>query len=175
MEELRDLRTVLNRLAKRLEGDLRKLEAKVDKLIKLPDQMEIENLIKTMVWSMDLGDKDAWLKLWSDDIHYAVPQYDIDIRGKKALKEFGDTHIFNREKRSFSTLMNIMIDVTGDTATARDYYRHYGYPVNPETGEVSEEPSFSDGMHHYKLIKDEGVWKINSIEIYEHRRQEARR
>jgi ketosteroid isomerase-like protein len=175
MEDLRDLRNLLNRMAKRLEGDLRKLEAKVDKLMKLPDQMEIENLIKTLAWSMDLGDKDAWLKLWSDDVHYTVPQYDIDIRGKKALKEFGDTHIFNREKKRFSTLMNIMIDVTGDTATARDYYTHYGYPVNPDTGEASPEPSFSDGMHHYKLIKDEGVWKINSIEIYVHRRQEAQK
>jgi ketosteroid isomerase-like protein len=173
MEDLRGLRTVLNRMAKRLEGDLRKLEGKVDKLMKLPDRMEIESLIKTMVWSMDLGDKDAWLNIWSDDIRYTVPQYDIDIKGKKALKEFGDTHIFNREKKKFSALLNIMVDVTGDTATARDYYNHYGYAVNPDTSEVSAEPSFSDGMHHYKLVKDDGIWKINSIEIYVHRRQEA--
>ena len=162
-------------MAKRLETDLRKLEAKVDKLMKLPDQMEIENLIKTMVWSMDLGDRDAWLNIWSDDVHYVVPQYDIDIKGKKALKEFGDTHIFNREKKKFSALMNIMIDITGDTATARDYYTHYGYPVNPDSGEMAQEPDFSDGMHHYKLIKDEGIWKINSMEVYVHRRQETQK
>ena len=175
MEDLRDLRNLLNRMAKRLETDLRKLESKVDKLMKVPDQMEIENLIKTMAWSMDLGDRDAWLNIWSDDVHYVVPQYDIDIKGKKALKEFGDTHIFNREKKKFSALMNIMIDITGDTAIARDYYTHYGYPVNPDTGEMSEEPTFSDGMHHYKLIKDEGIWKINSMEVYVHRRQETQK
>jgi ketosteroid isomerase-like protein len=173
MEDLRDLRNLLNRMAKRLETDLRKLETKVDKLMKVPDQMEIENLIKTMAWSMDLGDRDAWLNIWSDDVHYAVPQYDIDIKGKKALKEFGDTHIFNREKKKFSALMNIMIDITGDTATARDYYTHYGYPINPDTGDTSEEPASSDGMHHYKLRKDEGIWKITSLEVYVHRRQES--
>jgi len=100
MEDLRDLKALLNRVAKRVETDVRKLEAKVDKLMKLPDIIETENLMKTMVWAMDLDDKDLWLSIWSDDIHYTVPQYNIDINGKKALKEFGERTIFNTEKKS---------------------------------------------------------------------------
>ncbi len=172
MEDLRDLRALLNRVAKRVETDVRNLEAKVDKLMKLPDIIEIENLMKTMAWAIDLDDKDLWLSRWSDDIHYTVPQYNIDIKGKKALKEFGEHTIFSTEKKKFSTLMNIMIDITGDTAAGKDYFSHYGYPINPETGKVSEERAISEGMHHYKFRKDEGVWKITKFEVYIHRREE---
>jgi hypothetical protein len=172
MEDLRDLRALLNRVAKRVETDVRKLEAKVDKLMKLPDIIETENLMKTMAWAMDLDDKDLWLSIWSDDIHYAVPQYNIDIKGKKALKEFGERAVFGNEKKRFSTLMNIMIEITGDTATGKDYFSHYGYPINPETGEVSEERAISEGMHYYKFRKDDGVWKITKFEVYIHRREE---
>lgn len=171
MEDLRDLRALLNRVAKRVETDVRKLEAKVDKLMKLPDIIEIENLMKTMVWAIDSDDKDLWLSLWSDDIRYAAPQHDIDIKSKKALKEFGERTVFGTEKRRFSTLMNLMIDVTGDTATGKDYFSHYGYPVNPETGEISEERAISEGMHYYKFRKDEGAWKITRFEVYIHRRE----
>ena len=99
MEDLRDLRALLNRVAKRVETDVRKLEAKVDKLMKLPDIIETEKLMKTMAWAMDLGDEDLWLSIWSEDIHYAVPQYNIDIKGKKALKEFGERAVFGNEKK----------------------------------------------------------------------------
>ena len=174
MEDLRDLRELLNRVTKRVETDARKLEAKVDKLMKLPDIIEIENLMKTMAWTMDLDDKDLWLSIWSDDIHYTVPQYNINIKGKKALKDFGERAVFNTEKRKFSTLMNIVIDVTGDTATGKDYFSHYGYPIDPETGKVSEERAISEGMHHYKFRKDEGVWKITKFEVYIHRREEPK-
>jgi ketosteroid isomerase-like protein len=172
MEDLRDLRTLLNRVAKRVETDVRKLEAKVDKLTKLPDIIEIGNLMKTMAWAIDLDDKDLWLSIWSNDIHYTVPQHNINIKGKKALKEFGERIVFGTEKRKFSALMNIVIDVTGDTAAGKDYFSHYGYPVNPDTGEVSEERAISEGMHHYKFRKDDGVWKITNFEVYIHRREE---
>jgi hypothetical protein len=172
MEDLRDLRALLNRVAKRVETDVRKLEAKVDKLMKLPDIIETENLMKTMAWAMDLDDKDLWLSIWSDDIHYAVPQYNVDIKGKAALKEFGERAVFGTEKKGFSTLMNTMIEITGDTATGKDYFSHYGYPINPDTGEVSEERALSEGMHYYKFRKDDGVWKITKVEVYIHRREE---
>ncbi len=45
----------MNRVAKRVETDVRKLEAKVDKLMKLPDIIEIENLMKTMVVGYRFG------------------------------------------------------------------------------------------------------------------------
>ena len=172
MEDLRDLREMLNRMAKRVETDVRKLETKVDKLMKLPDIIEIENLMKTMAWAIDLDDKDLWLSIWSDDIHYAVPQYDINIKGKKALKEFGEITVFGREKRKFSVLMNTVIDITGDSATGKDYFSHYGYPINPETGKVSEERAISEGMHYYKFSKNRGIWKITKFEVYIHRREE---
>jgi ketosteroid isomerase-like protein len=175
MEDLRDLRALLNRVTKRVETDGRKLEAKVDKLMKLPDLIEIENLMKNMVWAIDLGDKNLWLSIWSDDINYTVPQSSIDIKGKKALKEFSESSIFTTEKKRFSTLMNIMIEVTGNTATGKDYFTHYGYPINPKTGEVSEERAISEGMHHYKFRKGEdGGWKITKLEVYIHRREEPK-
>jgi len=172
MEDLRDLRTLLNHVAKGVETDVRKLEAKVDKLMKLPDIIEIGNLMKTMAWAIDLDDKDLWLSIWSDDIHYTVPQHNINIKGKKALKEFGERTVFGIEKRKFSALMNIVIDTKGETATGKDYFSHYGYPVNLETGRVSEERALSEGMHHYKFRKDEGAWKITKFEVYIHHQEE---
>lgn len=173
MEDLRDLRALLNRVTKRVETDVRKLEAKVDKVIKLPDMIEIENLMKNMVWAIDLGDKDLWLSIWSDDAHYAAQQESINIKGKKALREFGERSIFTNEKKRFTTLSNTVIEVTGNTATGKDYFTHYGYPINPKTGEVSEKRALSEGMHHYKFRRDEdGVWKITKLEVYIHRREE---
>ena len=55
----------------------------------------------------------------------------------------------------------------------RDYFTHYGYAVNPQTGEVSEERTVSEGMHYYKFRKDDGVWRIAKFEVYVHRREEA--
>ncbi len=175
MEDLRDLRALLNRVTKRVETDVRKLEAKVDKVIKLPDIMEIENLMKNMVWAIDLGDKDLWLSIWSDDANYIVQQENIDIKGKKALREFGERSIFPNEKKRFTTLSNTVIEVTGSTATGKDYFAHYGYPVNPKTGAVSQERALSEGMHYYKFRReDDGVWKITKLEIYTHRREDPK-
>jgi len=173
MEDLRELRELLNRVGKRVETDVRKLESKVDKLMKMTDVFELENLTKTMVWAMDLDDKDLWLSIWSDDIQYAVPQHNIVVKGKKELSEFSDRSIFNREKKRFSTLMNTMIEITGDTATGKDYFTHYGYAVNPQTGEVSLKRVVSEGMHYYKFRKYDGTWKIAQFEVYVHRLEEA--
>lgn len=170
---MEDLKSVLNRLVKDLEGDVKRLEAKIDRLMKLPDRIEIENLPKTMAWAMDSGDRQLWLSVWDDDIHYVVPQYNIDIKGKKALEEFGEVSIFSREERRFSAITNIMVDVRGDTATGRDYYMHYGFPIDPETGKASEERAFSEGMHFYEFGKRNGSWKITGFEVFLNRRQEA--
>jgi ketosteroid isomerase-like protein len=173
MEELRDLGDQLNRVGKKVGDGVRNLDIKVDKLMKLPDLFELENLTKTMVWAMDLDDKDLWLSIWSDDIQYAVPQHNIVIKGKKELEEFGEKSIFNREKKRFSTLMNTVIEIKGDMATGKDYFTHYGYAFNPQTGEVSEKRLVSEGMHYYKFRKDDGGWKIAKFEVYVHRLEEA--
>ena len=167
------MKAMLNRVVKSLETDVKGLEAKVDALMKLPDRIEVENLPKTMAWAMDSSDRVLWLSIWSDDIHYVVPQYDIDIRGKKALEEFGEMAIFAREERRFSALTNIMVDVAGDTATGRDYYMHYGYPIDPETGKASEKRALSEGMHFYEFGKRDGVWRITRFEVHLNRRVEA--
>ncbi len=171
---MEDVKSMLNRMVKSLETDVKGLGAKVDTLMKLPDRIEVENLPKTMAWAMDSGDRELWLSIWSDDIHYVVPQYDIDIRGKKALEEFGEAAIFTGEERRFSALTNIMVDVTGDTATGRDYFMHYGYPIDPDTGKASKERVLAEGMHFYEFGKEGGVWKITRLEVHLNRRDEAR-
>jgi ketosteroid isomerase-like protein len=169
---MEDLRSTLNRLGKRVEGDVNRIESKIDRLMRLPDRFEIEDLIKTMAWAMDSGDKNLWLSIWDDDIHYVVPQYGLEIRGKEAMKEFGESSIFTREERRFSALMNIMVEVKGDTATGKDYYMHYGYTINHETGQAAEDRTLSEGMHFYRFKKRDGVWKITNLEVLLHRRQE---
>jgi ketosteroid isomerase-like protein len=168
-----DLKSMFTRLVKTLEEDVGRIEAKVDALMKLPDRIEVENLSKTMAWAMDSGDKEIWLSVWDDDIVYLVPQYDIEIRGKEALSEFGDRSIFTMEERRFSAITNVMVDVKGDRATGKDYFMHYGFPINPETGEPHEDRAFSEGTHSYEFQKKDGVWKIARFEVYLNRRQES--
>ena len=168
-----DLKSMLNRMIKTLETDVGRLEAKVDALMKLPDMIEVENVPKTMAWGMDSGDKDLWLSVWDEDVLYLVPQYGIEINGKQALSEFGDQTIFNREVRRFSAITNAMVEVKGDTATGKDYFMHYGFPLNPESGEPFEERAFSEGTHRYEFAKKDGAWKITRFEVYLNRRQEA--
>jgi hypothetical protein len=168
-----DLKSTLNRLVKSLEGDVKGLESKVEALMKLPDRMEVESLPTTIAWAMDSGDMDLWLSVWSDDVRYVVPQYNIDIHDKEALKEFAAIAVFGLEARRFSAITNIVVDVKGDTATGKDYYMHYGYPINPETGEPSEERAVSEGQHFYEFAKLDGGWKITRVEVHLNRRQEG--
>jgi ketosteroid isomerase-like protein len=170
---MEDLKSALD-LVKTIEFDLKRLEAKVDALMKLPDAVEVERLPKTMAWAMDSNDRELWLSVWSDDVHYVVPQYNIEIRGKEALREFGERSIFGREEKKFSALTNIIVEVDGDMATGRDYYMHYGYPIDPETGRPSGDRAFSEGMHHYEFRRTDGSWKIARMEVHLNRRQEAR-
>jgi ketosteroid isomerase-like protein len=170
---MEDLKAQLVRIVQSLESDARRLEGKVDALMRLPDMIEVENLVKTMAWAMDTGNKDLWLSIWTDDIHYIVRQLNIDITGKEAMKDLGDTLIFGREERSFSALSNIMVDVKGDTASGRAYYTHYGFPMDAETGRPLEQRSFSEGMHFYEFRKERGAWKIAKLQVYLNRRQEA--
>ncbi len=172
---MEDLKSRLNRLVKSLEGDVKGLEAKVDALMKLPDRIEVENLPKTMAWAMDSGDRDLWLSVWSDDIHYLVPQFNIEIDGKEALKEFGEAAIFTLEERKFSAITNIMVDLRGDTATGQDYFMHYGYPIDPETGKASEERALAEGMHFYEFGKRDGVWKITKLKVHINRSSAQRK
>ena len=172
---MEDLKSTLTRLVKSLEGDVKGLEARVDALMKLPDRVEIENLPKTMAWAMDTGDRGLWLSIWSDDIDYLVPQYGIEIHGKEALKEFAEMSVFSSEERRFSAITNIIIDVKGDRATGKDYFMHYGFPIDPETGQASEDRARAEGQHFYEFGKRDGVWKITKFEVYLNRRQEAAR
>ncbi len=94
---MEELKSMLNRMAKKLETDVKSLEGKVDALMKHRDQIAVENTIKTMAWAMDSGDRKLWLSLWDDDIAYLVPQYDLEIIGKGALAEFAEGTIFTRE------------------------------------------------------------------------------
>ncbi len=161
-----DTEKVLSRLAKSLGGAVNGLEAGIETLIKLPDVMAIENLLKGMVWAMDAGDGERWSSVFSDDIVYRVPQHDIEIAGIKALREFAEKIVFVIEERRFSAISNIMIDVEGDTATGRDYFTHVGYPSDMETGKASPERAISVGQHFYEFSKQDGVWRITKFDVH---------
>ena len=154
------------RLLTSLGGDCKGLEAGIGALIKLPDVMAIENLLKGMVWAMDAGDGERWSSVFSDDIVYRVPQHGIEIAGIKALREFAEKIVFVIEERRLSAITNIMIDVEGDTATGRDYFTHFGYPIDMETGKASPERAISVGQHFYEFSKQDGVWRITKFDVH---------
>ena len=135
-------------------------------LVELINRIEIEDLIKTMAWAMDSGDKELWLSIWSDDIYYTVPQYGIEIKGRNKLMEFGEAAIFTWEEGRFSAITNVMINVKGDVATGQDYYMHYGFPIDSETGKALEEPAHAEGRHFYEFSKRGDTWKITKMEVY---------
>jgi len=170
---LEDFRNTISNVLKNLEEKINTFDSKIRRFTTLLERIELENLLKTMVWTMDSGDRERWINIWSDDIHYIVPQYGLEINGKVALTEFAESAIFLREERRFSTLTNIMLDIDGDKAIGKDYYMHYGYPINPETGKSFENRAFSEGMHFYKFRKIDGEWKITDFEVTLNRRQEA--
>lgn len=155
-----------------LEGQVGTLEAGI-----LADSMEIEKVTKTMVWAMDEGDMDTWLSIFSDDIKYSAYNYGdetpllpIPIESKAMLEMMAPMMIFERAEHTFSTLSNMQIEVSGDTATAQDYYVHYEFPINPLTQEVSEERAYVEGMHYYKLAKVDGDWKITELKAVTYRK-----
>ncbi len=162
------------------EEDLEALEARVDALEtevegmdvgELADAAAIEEVIKTQVWAMDEGDMQTWLSIFSDDITYTAYNYGNDTQlipipvvNKQTLQMFAEMGIFGRSENSYSRISNLVVDVSGDTATAQDYYVHYENPINPVT-QQAEDRARIDGMHYYKLGKESGAWKITEIKV----------
>ena len=142
-------------------------------LSNLLSSLEVENLPRAMAWAMDSGDREVWFGAFSDDVRYVVPQYDIDIRGKEALRDFAEVAVFGLEERRFSAITNILVEVKGETATGKDYFMHYGYPIDLETGQASELRNLSEGQHFHEFARQDGVWKITRMEVHLNRRQEG--
>ncbi|HEY50154.1 MAG TPA: SnoaL-like domain-containing protein [Dehalococcoidia bacterium] len=162
------------------EEDFEALEARVDALEaevaemdvgELADLEAIEYVIRTQVWAMDEGDMEAWLDVFSNDITYTAYNYGNDTQlipipvvNKQTLQMFAQMGIFGRSTNNYSTLSNLRVDVTGDTATAQDYYVHYENPINPMTQQAQERARI-DGMHYYELGKENGEWKITELKV----------
>jgi ketosteroid isomerase-like protein len=158
------------------QEDFDALQAKVSDL---EARAEIEDLIRSQVWAMDSGDMEGWLGLFSENIDYSAynfgnetPLLPFAITKKSVLEMVAPMMIFQRSEHTFSTISNIQIDVSGDTATGRDYYVHYEYPIDPRTGEATEERAYVEGMHFYGFAKEDGEWKITKLRAVTYRKDD---
>jgi ketosteroid isomerase-like protein len=131
--------------------------------------LEIEQLTRTYAWAVDAKDRELFLSLFSDDIEWGIQTKELSyiLTGIEELKKAAD-FILGSAEGKFSSLSNLLVEIKGNTATGRDYYQHYRYRVNSETGEVEKEPTFTRGRHFWEFRKQGGVWKITRMEAREH-------
>ena len=131
--------------------------------------IELEQLTKTYAWALDANDRELYWSVFSDDVRLIGRTKGLSymLTGIEDLRAATD-FIFASEKAAFSTLSNLLVEIKGDTATGRDYYHHYSYRVNWETGEVDKEPTLTRGRHLWEFRKQDGVWKITRMESREH-------
>jgi ketosteroid isomerase-like protein len=131
--------------------------------------IEIEQLTRTYAWALDAKDRELFLSLFSDDIKWVgrTKKLSYVLTGIEELRAATD-FIFGSEEGAFSALSNLLVEIKGNTARGQDYYQHYSYRVNWETGKVENEPTFTRGRHLWEFRKQDGVWKITRMESREH-------
>lgn len=133
------------------------------------DMLEIEALTKKYAWAVDNKDRELFLSIFSDDVEYVVKMLDLSISivGIEELDAATD-FIFATEKGCFTTLSNLLIEISGDRAKGEDYFQHTAYRVNAQTGEVEEKQTLFWGRNYWEFRKEDGVWKVTRKEAREH-------
>ena len=120
----------------------------------LEEKDQIRELLAAYCWHYDTAEFDRWLDLWTED---AV--FDIDggkpLRGREGLTKFTKAAVLVNGKPPMKHyVMNEIIEVHGETATARCYLL-----VVRKTREGALLAG-SAGTYEDKLVKVNGRWRF---------------
>jgi len=118
----------------------------------LEEKDQIRELLANYCYHYDEAEFDRWLGLWDD----ADPSFDIDghvLRGRDALVQFTRNAVLVNGKPPMKHyIMNELVSVNGDTATASCYLL---VVRKMDNGELL---AGSAGRYDDKLVKKNGRW-----------------
>lgn len=120
----------------------------------------IEALIYTYAERLDLGDLDGVGRLFADATY--GPDGMEPLRGAKAVTEImaASVQLHDGIPRTKHVTTNIVIDVTGETATARSYFT-----VFQDCAPVALQP-IVQGRYHDAFDQIDGRWRFRSRVVF---------
>jgi len=126
----------------------------------LPAKMEIARLPVTYAWAVDAKDVDLMMTIFSENAVYDLSVYGFPpVVGKENIRAMFLWGVFPFEESSFSSISNIRVNITGNTASGADYFLHYGYnPIDADPTWAATR-THTEGQHFYGFVKEGGAWK----------------
>lgn len=126
-------------------------------------EAELAKLHIAYAWALDAKDVESILSLFSENVRFDLSEYNVPpVSGKAALRHLY-TELLSQADRSFSSISNIRVEATGETATGGDYFMHYSYYDSAAGGPTR---GYSEGQHFYSFVKEHGTWKIDTVRVH---------
>lgn len=140
-----------------------RLEAYRDRVARLEDQANIENLQATFGYYFDKGLWAEAASLFSDDGSFEYGQmgvYTGKSRIERSMLLFGPEGLATGYLNNHMMLQNVIIVATdGKTATGR-----WQGPI--QLAEPGVNGEWAVGLYENEYVKDGGIWKISNLHFY---------
>jgi hypothetical protein len=126
-----------------------------DKTSWVIDIEEIKMLMAKYCHGIDKQDEDTFMSIWSDDAHYVLPRGEgHGIDGVRALVH----KVWKQVPRCHHHITNPVIDIVGDTATAKTDVFYFRLTDDGSNQLLS-------GCYAMEFARRDGQWKTRSLEF----------
>jgi ketosteroid isomerase-like protein len=121
------------------------------------DRAAIEELRAAYCYRLDDGDVDGWVDLFTEDAVVDYVSRDDLLVGREAIRGLAREWIVERDETRVHTVHNPVIELDGDTASGRWYYR--AVTLAPDGSGLREQGRYDE---QYRRV--DGDWKIARLE-----------
>jgi ketosteroid isomerase-like protein len=112
----------------------------------------IRDVIHRYVYAIDSKDMEKVMTVFHEDIHFHYVNLGLEYRGKKNTRKFYE-QLFETYDLILHKIMNIMIQVKNQEASAQNYWSVY--EIFKGGGD-----RFAEGHHYHKLVNTKDGWKM---------------
>jgi ketosteroid isomerase-like protein len=121
------------------------------------DRTAIEELRAAYCYRLDDGDVDGWVDLFTEDAVVDYVSRDGLLVGREALRGLAREWMVERDETRVHTVSNPLVEIDGDTASGRWYYR--AVTLAPDGSGHREQGRYDE---EYRRV--DGEWRIARLE-----------
>jgi ketosteroid isomerase-like protein len=126
----------------------------------IEDKLAIQELMAQYSFSLDFGDIEAFVGCFTEDAVFEMPFK--TLKGSSGLRQFVSERAAERREHPIRHMvMNFIVDVQGDRATAKAYFLFLRvFPELPESIQL-----LTTGVYIDELKKKGGTWRFSHRKV----------